>query len=179
MSEVGDGLQMLVLMSESLTGSKFARVEVLGRLFESSLKLVDGLAVMLAAADFAVVSEQLLEILGSEDVDLGKKEFALDQSCVAIIQNSPDRDQIFQLSSGLLDNAVLAGQDDGHARQVLHLGVAHNQRVNVEASGSENTREAREHTRLVLDQTVEDVTLRRRHGGSRRLIENVGDGGLG
>lgn len=154
-------------------------MEVLGRFFESSLKLVDRLAKVLAVAHFAVVGEQLLKELGSENVDLGKKEFALDQSGVAIIQHSPDRHQVFQLSSSLLNNAVLAGQDDGHARQILHLGVAHNQRVNVETSGSEDTGETREHTRLVLDQAVEDVTLRRRHGGRGRLIENVGDGGLG
>lgn len=174
--EVGDGLQVFVLVSEGLTGSQLARVEVLGRFLKCSLKLA---ALYLAVAHLAVVGQQFLKELGSKNVDLGEEQLTLDQSSIAVVQDSPDRHQIFQLTSGLLDNAVLTSQDNGHAGQVFHLGVAHDQRVNVEASSGENTRKTRQHTRLVLDQTVEDVALRGRHGRRGHLIQNVGDGGLG
>jgi hypothetical protein len=95
--------------------------------------------------------------------------------------------EVFELPAGLLDDAVLALEDDAHAREVSDLGLAHDERVcalaggilwgikvgkvrtpslpvrcartNVEAPAGEDTRHAREHTRLVLHEAVEQVAV--------------------
>lgn len=40
--------------------------------------------------------------------------------------------QVLELSARLLDDAVLAAEDDAHAREVADLGAAHDERVDVE-----------------------------------------------
>jgi hypothetical protein len=127
----------------------------------------------------AVVSEELLKVLRAENGDLGQEQLALNKGRLCVVKDSPDRDEILELAAGLLYDALLSLQDNSHAREVIDFGVADNKTVNVEATSSQNTRDTREHTGLVLDQAVEDVLLvwlRRRR---RSLVENVADGGRG
>jgi hypothetical protein len=119
--------------------------------------------------------EQLLEELRTKDGDLGKEKLTLDKSGVSVVQNSPDRDKVVQLAASLLNDAVLALQDDGHAREVLNLSVANNQTVNVETTGSQNSGHTGQHTGLVMHETVQDVPLGRVAGRHGSLIENGRD----
>lgn len=50
--------------------------------------------------------------------------------------------QVLKLSPCLLNNSILSTQNDTHATQVPDLGAANDQRVNVEATASENARHA-------------------------------------
>ena len=86
--------------------------------------------------------------------------------------------RVLQLAAGLLDDAVLACKDDGHAGEVDDLGAADDEGVDVEAAGGENAGHAGENARLVLHEAVEDVALRRGGRWGGRLVEDVGDGGL-
>jgi hypothetical protein len=154
---------MLVLVSQSLTDGQLAGVEVLGGIGEATfnglMRVVD---ISLASSNLAVVVEELLEVLGTKDVDLGKEKLALDKSCVGIVEDGPDRNQILKLSASLLNNAILTSEDNGHARKVVNLSVTHDQRVNVEPASCQNSGNTGQNTRLVLDQTVEYMAL----GGS-------------
>lgn len=179
--EIGDILQVLVLVAQSLAGGEPARVEVGGRLDEGGVVglVAVGLGLEPIGRHLAVVGEQLFKVLGAENVDLGQEELALHEGSVGVVEHGPDGDEILQLAAGLLHDAVLAREHDGHAREILHLGAAHDERVDVEAAGGQNARDAREHAGLVLDQAVEDVALGRDGRGSRGLVEDVGDGRLG
>lgn len=178
-SKVGDGLEMLVLVSESLADGQLAGMEVLGGIRQAALNgLVGVVDLEVTSSDLAVVGLELLEVLGAKDVDLAEQKLTLNEGSVGVVEDSPDGDEILKLSAGLLDNAVLASEDNGHAGQVLDLSVAHNKRVNVEATGSQDTRDTGQDTGLVLDQTVEDVALGRSGRRDRGLVEDVGDGGL-
>ncbi|PNY28508.1 Uncharacterized protein TCAP_01580 [Tolypocladium capitatum] len=156
-----------------LTGGELAGVEVLGQLLQGRSLSFDALGSILPSSHLSVVSEQLLEVLGSQNVDLGKQQLTLNKGRVAVVQDSPDGHEILQLPPGLLNNAVLARQDNGHAGQILNLGVADDERVDIKASGSENPRKTGQDTGLVLDQAVEDVALRGDHGRSRGLVEDA------
>lgn len=173
-SEVGDGLQVLVLVAECLRGDQLAWVEVLGDISQALCPIALLARFSLALlSDLAVVCQELLKVLGPENVDLGKQQLTLDEWGVGVVQNSPDRHQVLQLPSRLLDNAVLAGEHDGHAGEILNLGAAHDKRIDVEATSGENTGDAGQDTRFVLDQTVENVTLGRSDGRARCLVEDV------
>lgn len=52
-------------------------------------------------------------------------------------------------------------------------------RTDVEATAGKNTRHAREHTGLVLDETVEQVALEGLLAGRRGVVQNVRDRLLG
>lgn len=178
--KVGDGLQMLMLVSESLANSQLTRVEILGGIGEAALDGLMGVVDLnLTSSNFSVVVEELLEVLGAKNVDLGKKKLTLNESSVGVVENGPNRDQILELSASLLNNTVLASEDNGHTGEIVDLSVTHDKRVNVETTRSQNTRDSGQDTGLVLDKTVKNVAL----GGScrwdRSLIENVGDGRLG
>jgi hypothetical protein len=142
---------MLVLVSQSLTARKVAGVIFLG--FRGGL-VIGALLLRLhrlnGGGDLAVMLEKLLEVLWTQNADLGQKQLTLNKRRVRVIEDSPDGNKIIQLAAGLLDNAILTLQHDGHARQVLHLGIANNQTVNVEAAGGQDPRNAGEHTGLVL-----------------------------
>lgn len=183
--KVGNRLEMLVLVAERLGRRELAGVKV-GRcaLLQALLVLVDqvrvgGRGVGVARRDLAVVRQELLKVLGAEDVDLGEEQLALNKGGARVVEHGPDGDEVLELAAGLLDDTVLARQHNGHAREVLDLGVADDERVNVEAAGGENARQAGQNARLVLDKAVEDVTLGGCHGRGGRLVEDVGDGGLG
>jgi len=164
---------MLVLVSQSLTGSKAARVEVSsqGLLVGTSIVLelfrskTSSLSLSLGIRHLSVVGEQLLEVLGTEDANLGQEQFTLNERSSRVVENGPDWYQILELTAGLLNDTVLTLEDDGHTREVGNLGVADDQRVNVEATSGQNTRDAREHTGLVLNKTVEDMAFGRSLGG--------------
>ena len=66
--------------------------------------------------------------------------------------------EVFELPPRLLDDAVLAAEDDAHATQVADLRAAHDERVDVEPAPGENSGHAREHTGFVLHEAVEDVS---------------------
>ena len=81
-SKVGDGLEMLMLQSQRLAEHEFAGVEVRDRAVLQAV--VSDLAINLCG-DLAVVSEQLLEILWAEDVDLCKQQLALHKRRLSVI----------------------------------------------------------------------------------------------
>lgn len=108
-----------------------------------------------------MVSQQLLKVLGTEDVDLGEEQLTLDESSVGVVQDGPDGDKVLELPPGLLNNAVVTSQNNGHAGEVLDLGVAHNEGLNVEPASGNDTGQAGQDTGLVLDEAVEDVSLGR------------------
>lgn len=122
---------------------------------------------------------QLLEILRPENRHFRQQQLALDQRRGRVVEDGPDGDEVLELAAGLLDDAVLARQHDGHAREVVDLGVADDERVDVEAARGEDAGDAREHARFVLHEAVEDVSFRRRGGGEGGLVEDRGDGGGG
>jgi hypothetical protein len=140
--------------------------------------VVSKLAINLCC-DLAVVSEKLLKVLWAEDVDLCEQKLTLHKRRLGVIQDSPDGDEVLELAAGLLDDAILSGEHNCHAGEVLDLGVAHDKTVDVEAAGSENPRNTGEHSRLILNQAVEDVACWRCFRGSRSLVEDIGDGSLG
>lgn len=184
--EVGDALQMLMLVSQSFTESQLGGVEIVALpelccssgspLLGQSLSICQTL--LIRRRQFSVVCEQLLEVFRTQDVDLGQEKLTLDKGGGGVVQDGPDRDQIFQLASGLLHDAVLSTEHNGHAGEILYLGAADDQAVNVEASGGENARYAGQDTGFILHQAVEDVTLGRCCGGHWRLIQNIRDGSL-
>ncbi len=165
-----------MLETQSLGDDKLAWVEVVGLLAEGLLVLV--LLAVNLGGDLAVVSEQLVEVLWAENVDLGEQQLALDEWCLGVFKDGPDWDEILELAACLLNNTVLAGEDNGHAGEILDFGVADDQRVNVEAAGGKNARDARQNTWLVLDKAVEDVTFWWCLRWCWSLVEDVGDGCL-
>ena len=181
--EIGDGFQMLVLVSQCLAGNQLARVEVLAilQLGEASRSpfLRPLRAVRLARRDLPMVSQQLLKVFRAEDIDLGEQQLALDERGRGVVQHGPDGDQVLQLTAGLLDDAVLAREHDGHAGEVLDLGVADDEGVDIEAASSEDAGHAGQHAGLVLHEAVEHMALGRGVRGQGRLVQDVGDGSLG
>jgi len=126
-----------------------------------------------------MVCQQLLEVLWAEDVDLCQKQLTLDKRGLGVIQDSPHWDQILELSPCLFHDSVLSGKHNGHAGEILNLGVADDQTIDVEAASGEDARDAGEHAGLILDEAVEDMTLWWCYGRRGSLVEDVGDGGLG
>lgn len=187
MCQVGDGLQVLMLVSESLTGGQLARVEVLSQ----SLLVCARVGLELLGAEvwvlelgfvdghLSVVCQELLKVLGTQDADLGEQELTLDEGSGCVVQNCPDGDEILELSASLLHDAILTLEDNSHAREIFDFGVADDQTVDVETSGGQDTGHAGEHTGFVLDQTVQDMALWRGLGREWCLIENAGDSGGG
>lgn len=171
---------MLVLVTESLAGCQAARMKVLAHLGKRHIGNLTLLFTPRAkgCGDLAVVGQKLLKVLGAENIDLGQEKLPLDERSVSVVQNSPNGNKILQLSPGLFHDTILTGEHDGHARQVLHLSAAHDERVDVKTASGKDARHAGQDTRLVLDEAVEDVPCRRSHGWGWRLVENVGDGGL-
>jgi hypothetical protein len=127
---------VLVLVTQSLTLGKVTGVVLLGGVVKAVVLVVQG---VWRGGDLAVVLEKLLEELGTKDRDLSQEKLTLHKSGVGVVQHGPDRDKVVKLAASLLDNAILALQHDGHAREILNLGVAHHQTVNVEATGGQDT----------------------------------------
>jgi hypothetical protein len=173
MSQIGDGLEMLVLVSQSLTGSKAAGMEIPSKSFLVGTSVVlelfrgktSSLGLGLGICHLSVMGEQLLKVLGTKDANLGQKQFTLNERSSCVVEDSPDGHQVLELATGLLNDTVLALKDDGHTREIGNLGVADDERINVEATSGQNTRDAREHTGLVLNKTVEDMAFGRKLGG--------------
>lgn len=174
MSQASNRIQMLMLVSQSLRMGQITGVELGLRNLRSLILLT--LSLLTGGGDFAVVLQQFLEELGAQDADLGEEEFALHQGGVSVIEDGPDGDEIIELTTSLLDDAVLTLQDDGHTRQILDLGVADDERVDVEAASSQDTGHAGQHTGLVLHQTVQDMALGRVGGDGRGFVENGRNG---
>lgn len=177
MSEVGNGLEMLMLVSQGFTSSELAGVEILGEFLQRLSLWLFALSGY-ASSHLPVVLEELLEVLGAQNVDLGEKKLTLDKGGMGVVQDSPDGDEILELAAGLFNDTIVAVKNDGHAGQVLHFGVADYQRLNVEAAGGNDAGEAGQHTRFVLDKAIEDVSLRWLSRWCGCLIEDVGDSSL-
>ena len=182
-----DRLQMLMLHPQSLRRREIARVEIALQLRVLLLpelsellwvQVLRGLS-RLNVRHFAVVCEQLLEVFRTQNADLGEEELALHQRCVGVVQHGPDRHQVFQLPSRLLYHAILTLEHNGHSTEVLDFGATDDQGVDVESSCGENPRHAGQDTRLVLDQTVEDMALGRGLGWERSFVEDARDGSRG
>lgn len=173
--QTGDGIEMLVLVTEGLAGRQVARVVFRpGELGDSVLGAA--LGEFTGGGDLAMVLEQLFEELGAQDADLREEQFALDEGRLGVIEDGPDGDEIVELATGLLDDTVLTLQDDGHAGQIFHLGVADDETVDVETARGEDPGHAGQHTGLVLHQAVQDMAfgrVGRRHGG---LVQDGRDG---
>ena len=143
MSQMGDGIKMLHLVSQSLTRGQTTRMVIrlelqpfpLLRLSSWAFFLVD-IRGIYRCRHLPVMLEQLLEEFRTQKVNFGQDKFPLDKGRLSIIQNGPHGNQILKLTTGLFNNSTLTLKHNGHARQILHLGTAHNQAVNVEASGS-------------------------------------------
>jgi hypothetical protein len=179
----GDGSQMLVLVTKRLTDDQIRWVEVFPQRVLSSFlcHLVPlGLRVFLFRLwhlrHLAMVGQQLLKVLGTEDRDLGEQQLTLDERRLGVVEHRPDRDQILELASCLLNHSLLTLEHNRHARKVLYLGVAHHQSVDVEDSSCENPRHPGQHTGLILYQAVEDMALRRDLRGEGSFVEDVADG---
>lgn len=172
-SQAGDSIQMLVLVAQGLTLGEVAGVILLGRVILVGV-LVQGVR---RGGDLAVVLEKLLEELRTKDRDLSQEQLALHKGRLGVVQHSPDGDKVIQLAASLLDDTILALQHDGHAREILNLGVANDQTVDVEAAGGQDTRHARQHTGLVLNEAVQDVPLGRVGGSHGSLVKNGRDSG--
>lgn len=136
MSEVSDGLQMLMLQSQRLTQGQPAGVKIIQLRTSSWHLALDKL--LFTTRNLSVMSHELFEILRAQDIDLRQQQFPLHQWRGGIVQHRPYRHQILQLAAGLLDYAILTRQHDCHAREVLNLGRANDQRVDVEASSGED-----------------------------------------
>ena len=150
-------------------------LELFGRHVLGGSRLVPGVGV----GHLAVVRKQLLEVLGAEDRDLREQKLTLHQWRGGVVQHSPDGNEVLELATGLLDNAILTLQHNGHAREVGDFGRAHDQRVDVEAAGGQDTGHARQHTGLVLHEAVQDVAVARRLRGQRGFVQDARDGGGG
>jgi len=124
-----------------------------------------------------MMRHQLLEVLRAQNRHLRQQQFTLHERRRRVVEDGPDGDEILELTPGLLDDAVLAGQHDRHARQVFDFRVADDERVDVEAARGEDAGDAGEHAGFVLDEAVEDVSFWGRGGGERRFVEDRGDGG--
>lgn len=177
-------LQVLVLQTQSLGGCEVARVvvdllvgivllELFGRHVLRGSRVVPGVGV----GHLAVVRKKLLEVLRAEDRDLREQELTLHQWRSGVVQHGPDRNKVFELAAGLLNNTILTLQHNRHAREVGDFGGADDQRVDVEATGGQNTGHARQHTGLVLDEAVQDVAVARRLRGQRGFVQDARDGG--
>lgn len=94
-----------------------------------------------------------------------------------LYSNSSDAHQILELSSGLLNHAILSLEDNTHSRQIPDLGLTNDKRVwshqqwyfspvpfmrmeltNVETPSCEDTRDSRQDSRLVLHQTIQSMS---------------------
>lgn len=176
MSQTSDGVQMLMLVAQSLTERQMAGVVFLA--CRSGLVVLVLLAFqsLPGGGDLAVVLQKFLEELRAKNADLGQQEFTLHQGRIGVVQNSPDGDQVVQLTTSLLDDTILTLKHNGHAGQVLHFSVANDQAVNVEPAGSKDPRDTGQDTGFILHEAVQDVTLRgvrRSHGG---LVQDGRDG---
>lgn len=83
------------------------------------------------------------------------------------------------MSACLLDDALLACEDDSHATEICDFGRADDEGVDVETSGCEDAGDAGENSGFVLDETVEDMALGGSCGGKSGFVEDRGDGGGG
>lgn len=118
----------------------------------------------------------LLKVLWPQDADLDEHELALNDTRLRVVQHGPDGHEVLKLPARLLHNTVLAAEHDAHATQVADLGRTHDEAVDVEAARSQRARDARENTRLVLHERVENVPLDGLLGGRRSVVQNVGHG---
>jgi len=91
--------------------------------------------------------ELVVEVLRSKDGHFDEEQFARDRARLGVVQDGLHEYEVFELAARLLDDAVLPADDDAHPAQIADLGVAHDERVDVEAAAGEDSRYARQHHR--------------------------------
>lgn len=119
-----------------------------------------------------MMGQKLLEVFRTQDRDFGKQELSLDEGRSCVVEYGPHGDEIFELSSGLLNDTIETTENDSHAGQVRDFGVADHERVNVKATRCKNPGDTGENPGFILDETIENMTLRRRSRRNWSLVEN-------
>ena len=71
-----------------------------------------------------------------------------------VVGRRKDTHEIFKLPPRLLDDAVLAAEDETYLTQIADLGPAYDQGVDVKPAPGEDAGDAREDTWFVLDEAV-------------------------
>lgn len=181
MRQMRDGIQMLILVSQRLTGRQSIRM-IIG--VGSSALLPWCLRIRrlrhflelrsVRRGHLPVMSHEVFEILRAQDRNLREQQFPLDEGRGRVVQHRPHGDQILQLPTGLLYHPVLAGQHDCHAGQIFHFRVADDQAVNVEPPCRQDTGDARQDAGLILHEAIEYVPFWRERRGQGRFVENRG-----
>lgn len=69
-------------------------------------------------------------------------------------------DQVLKLSPCLFNNTILAFQHDSHPTEIPDFRSAHYQGLDIETPSGEDTRDPRQHTRLVLYQAIKDMATK-------------------
>src|SRR5262249_24139255 len=72
--------------------------------------------------------------LGGGGLDLEKHEVAFDEVLGADVHDLDDGDDLVELLANLIEDRVIALDDEGHAREVGVLGFANREAVDVEAA---------------------------------------------
>ena len=89
---------------------------------------------------------------------LEQRELPLDRLVRLELAHAEDVDELVHLLLDLLERMLLAVDPQRDARDVLPLGGADGEAVDVEAAPGEHARDAHERTRLVLDQHRQRVS---------------------
>ena len=117
-----------------------------------------------AAAEHLDQREDLGALLG-QGRDADEHEVAGDDGLADVVLDLDDRDDLGQLLADLLEDAVVADDDDGHAAELRVLGAADDQRIDVEGPRGEHARDVGQDARFVLDECIDYVL----HGKPRFL----------
>src|SRR5947209_15923761 len=89
--------------------------------------------------------------------DLHEHELALDRLAGHELRDAQDIHELVHLLLDLLERARGAVDADGDARDVVPLGRADREAVDIESAAREHARDAHEHARLVLDEDGQRV----------------------
>ena len=94
---------------------------------------------------------------GGVGADLDQHQLAVDRERAVELDDLDHLDQLVELLGDLLQRGVLDVDHDGHPRDLLVLGRAHGERLDVEAAPAEQAGDPGQHAGLVLDQHREGV----------------------
>src|SRR5512144_3149929 len=119
-----------------------------------------------AAAEDVGEALHLVAILAGR-AHLHEHQLALDVVPFGEVDDLHDVDELVQLLRDLLDHVVGAGGDAGHPRHRHVLGRRNGQRFDVVAARGEESRDAGERARFVLDEDGKDVA---HQSSSARII---------
>src|SRR5699024_9239387 len=112
-----------------------------------------------AAGAEMVVSLDVLSAAGGVGADLAPRDLAGVRVVGFLLDDLDDVDQLVELLGDLLQRGVLHRDDDRHPRDVLGLGGADGQRLDVETAPGEQRRHPSQHTGLVFDEHRQRMSL--------------------